>query len=128
MLLGGYLLGPQYTPELTRYFQCTATARIFRNSNPCQFQHFGNTTYRPTSISFLNVVAFYGASVTIADLIMKDGKSLEKSGVTPDEKMIPTAKDIAEQRDVVLSKAVESLGFKLTPEEAGKIFPNEYDR
>jgi len=78
--------------------------------------------------SGLNVVAFYGASVTIADLIMKDGKSLEKLGVTPDERLIPTAKDLAERRDVVLSKAVELLGFKLTPEEAGKLFPNEYDR
>lgn len=78
--------------------------------------------------SGMDVVAFYGASVTIADLIMKDGKSLEKLGVTPDEKVIPAGKDLAEKRDVVLSKAVESLGFKLSPEDAGKIFPNEYDR
>lgn len=78
--------------------------------------------------SGMDVVAFYGASVTIADLIMKDGKSLEKLGVTPDESVIPAAKDLAEKRDVVLSKAVESLGFKLSPEDAGKIFPNEYDK
>lgn len=76
----------------------------------------------------LNVVAFYGASVTIADLIMKDGKSLEKLGVTPDIKLVPTGKDLAESRDIVLSKAVESLGFTLSAEDAGKIFPNEYEK
>ncbi len=76
----------------------------------------------------LDVVVFFGASVTIADLIMKDGKSLEKIGVTPDEKRLPTQSDLANQRDPVLSRAAEVLGFKITPEEAGKIFPIEYDK
>ena len=75
----------------------------------------------------LDVVAFYGASITIADLIMKDGKSLEKIGVMPDETLIPTAKDIAANRDIVLARAVELLGFKMSSEEAGKIFPIEYE-
>lgn len=75
----------------------------------------------------MDVVAFYGSSVTIADLIMKDGKSLEKTGVIPNERLLPTARDLATGRDVVLSRAVELLGFKLSAEEAGKIFPNEYE-
>ena len=77
--------------------------------------------------SGMDVVAFYGASITMADIIMKDGKSLEKTGVRPDEKLIPTGKDLAVGRDVVLARAIALLGFKATPEEAGKMFPNEYD-
>ncbi|MFM9905401.1 MAG: S41 family peptidase [Pyrinomonadaceae bacterium] len=76
--------------------------------------------------SGVDVIAFYGASVTVADLIMKDGKSLEKIGVLPDEMVVPTGKDLAEKRDIVLARAFELLGVKITAEEAGKIFPNEY--
>lgn len=73
----------------------------------------------------VDIVAFYGTSITIADLIMKDGKSLEKIGVTPDLRMLPTAQDLANKRDPVLAKAIELHGFKATPEEAGKFFPEE---
>ncbi len=73
----------------------------------------------------LDVVVFYGASVTVADLIMTDGKSLEKVGVTPDERLLPTAQDLAAKRDPVLSKAVRSLGFEMTPEQAGILFTKQ---
>lgn len=76
----------------------------------------------------IDVVIFYGASITVADLIMKDGKSLEKVGVIPDEKLLLTAKDLAAKRDPVISRAAEVLGFKITPEEAGKIFQIEYGK
>jgi C-terminal processing protease CtpA/Prc len=69
----------------------------------------------------------YGLSITVADLIMKDGKSLEKNGVLPDEKILPTAHDLAENRDPVLARAMELFGFKITPEQAGRIFVLEYD-
>lgn len=69
----------------------------------------------------IDVVAFYGASITIADLIMKDGKSLEKIGVTPNEKILPTPSDLAAGRDPVLSRAADILGFKMSPEEAGAL-------
>ncbi|MEO8074254.1 MAG: S41 family peptidase [Acidobacteriota bacterium] len=63
----------------------------------------------------------YGVSVTVADLIMKDGQRLEKVGVTPDEKIVPTALDLANNRDPVLSRAAKILGYQMTAEEAGQI-------
>ena len=73
-----------------------------------------------------DTVVFYGASITEWDLIMADGKSLEHSGVTPDELMLPTAQDMANGRDPVLAHAAELLGVKVSAEEAGKAFPYEW--
>jgi C-terminal peptidase prc len=64
----------------------------------------------------------YGISVTIADLIMKDGQRLEKIGVAPDEKFFPSALDLVNKRNPVLSRAAKVLGYQMTPEEAGQIF------
>ncbi len=64
----------------------------------------------------------YGISVTVADILMKDGQRLEKIGVTPDEKLIPTAADFVNKRDPALARAAQILGYKLTSEEAGKVF------
>lgn len=75
----------------------------------------------------VDTVVFFGTSITIADLIMKDGKSLEKIGVTPDVPLIPLGKDIAARKDVVMAKALESLGLNMSPEAAGAMFPEEMD-
>jgi C-terminal processing protease CtpA/Prc len=69
---------------------------------------------------------FYRFSITASDLIMKDGKSLEHTGVTPDELLLPSAKDLASGSDPVLARAIELAGHKIDPVAAGKMFPFEW--
>ncbi len=64
----------------------------------------------------------YGVSVTNADVIFSDRKSLEHVGVVPDETVIPSGTDLRSLSDPVLAKAFELLGTKITPTDAGTIF------
>jgi C-terminal processing protease CtpA/Prc len=73
-----------------------------------------------------DTIISYGASITVADLIMTDGKSLERTGVTPDELLLPTRGDIAARRDPVLARAAELVGLNLNAEKAGTLFPIEW--
>lgn len=70
----------------------------------------------------------YGAMIADADLIMADGVSLEHRGVVPDKEMLPSAQDLANGRDPVLSHAVEMVGGKLSQEDAGKLFSYEWPK
>lgn len=67
-------------------------------------------------------VAFYGTSITVGDLRMTDGASLEKVGVTPDEIVLPTGADLAAGRDPALARAITLLGGAMTSEQAGKFY------
>jgi carboxyl-terminal processing protease len=67
-------------------------------------------------------IALYATSVTVADVRMSDGASLEKIGVEPDDTVLPRPSDLAAGRDPVLARAIELAGGSLTPEEAGRLF------
>ena len=78
-----------------------------------------------TYVDQLGVDTFFGfgTSVTDADLIMSDGKSLENTGVMPDETVLPTALDLATGRDPALARAAAILGVTISSADAGKYFP-----
>jgi hypothetical protein len=57
---------------------------------------------------------------------MSDGKSLEHTGVTPDELLLPSRSDLEAYRDPVMSRAAQLVGVTITPEKAGAMFPIEW--
>ncbi|HEX8146634.1 MAG TPA: S41 family peptidase [Pyrinomonadaceae bacterium] len=76
----------------------------------------------------MDVIAPYGVSVTDADIVMTDGKSLEHVGVQPDVVLLPKAADLAAGRDPVLAQAVTLAGFPLDAEKAGALFPMKWKK
>jgi C-terminal processing protease CtpA/Prc len=73
-------------------------------------------------------VLYFGTSVTIADVIMADGRSLENVGVAPDEVMLPSGADLLAHRDPVLARAAQLAGVELPAGKAGTLFPVEWKR
>jgi C-terminal processing protease CtpA/Prc len=83
----------------------------------------------PHAVSLSSTTAVtYAAEITEATLMMPDGGMLENVGVTPDERILPTPADIAEERDPMLARAAELVGLKMTAQEAGKMFPFEWTK
>jgi C-terminal processing protease CtpA/Prc len=69
------------------------------------------------------LVILYGSSVSDADLLLSDGHSLEHTGVTPDELILPRVPDLASHNDPVLARAAQLVGLDISPERAGAMFP-----
>ena len=61
-------------------------------------------------------------SVTIGDVIMRDGTRLENTGVTPDAVLQPMGIALKMKADAVLAYAAIQLGAQLSPEDAGKFY------
>lgn len=68
-------------------------------------------------------VIHYQATITRADLIMSDGRSLEGLGVIPDVLVNPTASDLSAGRDPVLARAAQLAGLSVSAEEAEEFSP-----
>ena len=64
----------------------------------------------------------YGLSVTVADILMTDGKSLENVGVTPDKVILKGAADIRNHYDPTLSYAASLAGVTIDAQKAGAMF------
>jgi hypothetical protein len=75
---------------------------------------------RRGSIPLIDAVLPFGVSVAEADIIMRDGRSLQGVGVTPDVVVLPTGDDLAHGRDPVLAHALRLLGVSLDAAEAGR--------
>ena len=88
------------------------------------------SSFRPGALGDMSSgnMIFYGASVTNADIIMPDGKSLERFGVVPDQLLLPTAAALAAKADPLLSHAASLAGATLPPDKAGTLFPPEKEK
>lgn len=73
-----------------------------------------------------DVQIYYGFSVTDANLIMTDGKSLERVGVVPDVAVLPTALDLAQGKDPALARALQLAGVTMDLADAAKLFPYQW--
>ncbi|QQS41392.1 MAG: hypothetical protein IPM63_00100 [Acidobacteriota bacterium] len=69
----------------------------------------------------LMTLTVFGMSVTVADLIMSDGKRLEKAGVTPDVAIGPSGPALLNRADPILAYAINEFGGAMTSEEAGEL-------
>jgi C-terminal processing protease CtpA/Prc len=68
----------------------------------------------------------YGLGITEATLLMADGASLERTGVVPDEPLLPSPEDLAAGLDPVLARAAALLNLPLDPKAAGVLFPRDW--
>jgi C-terminal processing protease CtpA/Prc len=79
--------------------------------------------YYPLVVSHGENVISYGVMVTAADPIMSDGGRLEKKGVNPDFRILPTAVDLATGNDPALAQALKFAGQQLDAKAAGALLP-----
>ena len=76
---------------------------------------YGKTigTHQPYQVSFM--------SVSVGDLIMKDGNRLEGIGVSPDKPVGPSPQALFSRADPILAYAAELMGSPITAEKAGEM-------
>ncbi len=65
----------------------------------------------------------YSMQVTVADLKMTDGNSLEHRGVVPDEILLPSPEELAAGADPQLARALQLAGVNLSSSAAGQVLP-----
>ena len=90
--------------------------------------HTSGSVMEATEYYYASSGVDYGAEVTVANLFMTDGKSLEHLGVNPDEILLPKLADLESGTDPVLAHAAQELRVTLSPEDAGKLFPYEWPK
>lgn len=79
--------------------------------------------YHSLMVSHGENVISYGVMVTAADPIMSDGGRLEKKGVEPDFKILPTSEDLSTGRDPALAQALKFAGHPVDAQTAGALLP-----
>jgi carboxyl-terminal processing protease len=129
--------GPYFSGKLTVLVDRDSASASELFARVIQLEHRGQVVGDRTAGAVMEAREFlesvgtdyvtnYGLSITSANLVMTDGKSLENTGVTPDQMLIPRASDLAEGSDPVLANVAERAGLKISPAEAGKLFPYEW--
>lgn len=73
-------------------------------------------------------VVVYGTNITVAAITMPDGFRLERAGVVPDERILPTSNDLALGLDPVLAHALSLAGHITSAKKAAQSFPIEWVR
>src|ERR1051325_4185027 len=88
------------------------------------------SVFRPGALGDVSSgnTVFYGASITDADIVMADGKGLERAGVTPGELALTQPADLAAKREIRYSlgrRPAALVGVEITAEKAAAVFPLE---
>ncbi len=81
----------------------------------------------PRKMGATNTIS-YGSFITTATVTMPDGSTLDGTGVTPDEIVLPTSEDLRCGRDPVLARALQLAGVKANSATAGRLFPGQQKR
>lgn len=110
--------------EMTaRVLQLEKRAKIYGDMS-------GGKVMTSIALPFQSVISLFaaaawiqvGMSVTVADVIMRDGSRLENAGVIPDEILQPTGIALAQKTDPVLAYAAVKFGAETTPKQAGDFY------
>jgi len=75
-----------------------------------------------------DIVIPYGVQISISDVVMADGLRLERVGVLPDIRVVPTGADLATAADPVLAHAMSMAGHPMDAATAGRLLPRDERR